>query len=712
MKKWLKVLLIILVSLVLLLAVLSLCIGPIAKPILEKHSKELCHRVVTMDKLRVNLFTGSVGIYGFRALEEDDSTPFMSFNSLKVNIDVLPLLAKKVQLRYIKLDGPVINVTQDGTVFNFSDIIEFYRPEHPDTTPSKWLVDLRKIELSKGNICYADLQLNSSLCMKDINIKIPRLCFGRGNSDAALELLFANGGKLDVKMAYGMDETDFVIYLNLEDFNVDPLEPYLRQWMNFKDVEGKLSANISVEGKMRHILDLDASGNLTLRDFNVDVDNFDHVVMMDRLSVDVERLNLEKKIYYVEKVEFDALKLNFEINKYGSSFSTLFPSDTLEQQAAPAKAKKQKTKKRGKKAKAIEAEIVESENLTTNLPPDIKLQHLVLNDCEVNFTDRTLKEGVMTLPVTDITVDAHNLSSTTRSKASLYAHFGKTGEFHCKWDGYLANKGSQIIDLEIKDLQMQELSPYCLHYFAYPISKGVLVYKGKTTIQNKMLDSKNHFDMYNLVVEKKNKNIDPEYKLPLQAAAYVLTDMSGRAKIDLPVQGDISNPKFSFKKIIIKAFFNTILRVAASPVDMIIQACRANADAFKDLTLDLDQESFTSRQYDQFNAISEVMKDKPELTVVVTPSFNMANYYQKGDEKTNQQTMQKYEQLQSLVHAHFGQYGISSNRIEFTKNVGKKYAAKGKVLLSFDIRTPGMDDVEGMEAAEEAFEEDNANSQE
>ena len=88
MKKWLKVLLIILASLVLLLAVLSLCIGPIAKPILEKHSKELCHRVVTMDKLRVNLFTGSVGIYGLRALEEDDSTPFMSFSSLKVNIDI------------------------------------------------------------------------------------------------------------------------------------------------------------------------------------------------------------------------------------------------------------------------------------------------------------------------------------------------------------------------------------------------------------------------------------------------------------------------------------------------------------------------------------------------------------------------------------------------------------------------------------------------
>ena len=704
MKKWLKVLLIVLGSLILLLAILTVCIGPIAKVVLEKHSKELCHRVVTMDKLRVNLFTGSVGIYGLRALEEDDITPFMSFNSLKVNIDVIPLLAKKVKLRYIKLDEPVINVTQEGYVFNFSDIIEFYRPEHRDTTPSKWLVDLRRISLTKGNICYSDLLMTSNLCMKDINVDIPRLCFGRGNSDAAMQLLFADGGKLDVKMGYGMDKSDFTLYLNMEEFNLDPVEPYLRQWVNFKDVNGKFSANLSLDGNLKHVLDLNAKGNLTLRDFDMAADRFDHVVTMDRLSVDIEEFNIEKKIFHIDNIVFDALNVNFEIDKNGSSFSSLFPSDSTKQ-ADNGKNTKSKKKNPRKKSKKTE-ELVEIET-NNKMPADIRLNHLVLNSCEVNFTDKTLKTEVMTLPISDITVDAHNLSSKTMSHASMYAHFGKTGEFHCKWQGYLSAKGNQSIELEIKDLQMQELSPYCLHYFAYPISKGVLVYKGTTTLQNQILDSKNHFDLYNLVVEKKRQDVTPEYKLPLQAAVYVLTDMSGRAKLDLPVKGDISNPKFSFRKIIIKAFFNTILRVAASPIDMIIQACRANADAFKDMSLDLDQNSFTSRQYDQFNAICEVMKDKPELTVVVSPSFNLANYYQGGDAKENEKTMREYERLQGLIHAHFAQYGITADRIKFTKNIGKKYAARGKVQLSYDVRTPGMDDVEGMEAAEELLEHDN-----
>lgn len=703
MKKLLKVLLIVLGSLLLLLTVLSLCAGPIAKWYLEKHSKELCHRVVTMDKISANLFTGSVSIYGLKALEEDDQTTFLSFNSLKVNINVFPLLAKKVKLRYIQLDAPVINVTQNGTVFNFSDIIDFYRPEHPDTTPSQWLVDLRRIALTNGNICYADLQMNSNLCMKDINVEIPRLCFGRGNSDAALQLIFEDGGRLNVKMGYGMDKSDFTLYMKMEDFNVDPVEPYVRQWLNFKDMSGRFSADLSVSGNLKHILNLDAKGNLCLRDFNMDVDHFKHVVTLDRLNVNLEDFNPEKKIFHIETIELDALTMNFEIDEKGSSFSTLFPSDTSGKQTSDVK--NTKRKKERKKKKEAAKPMMEIESSNADVAPDIRLNHLVLNNCEVNFTDRTLKDAVMVLPVSNIMVDAHNLSSKTLSKASMYAHFGKTGEFHCKWEGYLSSKGNQTLDLEIKDLQMQELSPYCLHYFAYPISKGVLVYKGKTTLRNQELDSKNHFDFYNLVVDKKRKDIEPEYKLPLQAAAYVLTDMSGRAKMDLPVKGNINNPKFSFRKIIVKAFFNTILRVAASPVDMIIQACRANADAFKDLTLDLDQRSFNSRQYDQFNAICEVVKDKPELTIKVSPSFNLANYYKEGDPKENEKTMREYEQLQGLIYEHFAQYGVTKDHLQFTNDVGKKLAPKGKVVLSFDVVTPGMDDMEGMEAAEQSLEE-------
>lgn len=690
MKKWLKVLLIVLGSILLFLAVLTLCLGPIAKAVIEKHSKEICHRTVTMDKLTINLFTGTVGIYGFNAMEEDDKTSFVSFNSLKVNMNVFAMLTKTVKLRYIYLDAPVIRVTQKGTVFNFSDIIEFYRPEEPDTTPSTWVVDLNDISLTNGDIDYADLQMNSRLHTKDINIAVPRICFGRGSSKADLHLLFDEGGKMDVNVEYGMTESDFVVYLNLDNLNLKPSIPYLREFLTFKHFDGKLSANLSVTGNLNHILQLLAKGNVTLKNLDVDGDYHEDIVKMDRLSVDIDTLNMEKMQFYFEKIELDGLQAKFEMNKHGNSFSSLFVQDKEAEQENLTE----------------EMPVVEVTDQNSNevnlrdMVPDIKIKHLVLSNCGVDFVDNTIKAGSMELPVSNITVDAHDLSSKSVSEASLYAHFGKTGEFLCHWKGSLSADGSQTLGLEIKDLQMKELAPYCLHYFAYPISGGVLVYKGQTTLKNMQLDSKNHFDLYNLKIDKKRKDIKPEYKLPLQAAAYVLTDMSGRAKLDLPVNGDIKNPKFSVKKIIVKAFFNTILRVVASPVDLIIQACRANADVFKDMNFDLDQTAINSKQYDQFNEICEVMKQKPELIVTVQPSFNVANYNPAEPSEMNELTMQQYQTVKALVVDHFAKYGITPDRLRFMEEFGRKSPMKDKMSLGFNVIVPGMDDAEGMAAVE------------
>lgn len=697
MKKWLKVLLIVLGSIIVFIGLLTIFIGPIAKNIIEKHSKEICHRTVTMDKLRINLFTGGVDIQGFKALEEDDQNEFLTFKELDVNINLFALIAKKVKLRHITLDSPVINISQNGTDFNFSDIIEFYKKDEPDTTPSDWLVDLYKISLINGQLHYADLQVNSNVAMKELNIDVPRICFGGGNSDMALQLLFEEGGALDVKVDYGVDESDFVIYLTLHDFNLNPAAPYLSKFINYKQIQGQLSANLSVNGNLKHILDLNAKGNISLYNFDISTEHHDDIVQLDRLSIDIDTINIGKNQYHFEKIALDELKVNFEINEFGNSFSSLFSSDDNQSEAK----EKDKSAEENSTKDNVEEDNQEEKTGKSEFP-DIQIDHFVMNNCGVNFIDKTLKAGAMELPVSNITVDARDLRSDKQCKASLYAHFGKTGEFICHWKGALSPYGDQSVELEIKDLQMKELAPYSLHFFAYPISKGVLVYKGKTTLVNRYLDSKNHVDMYNLIIDKKRRNIKPEFKLPLQAAAYVLTDISGRAQIDLPVKGDVNNPQFSVKKIIVKAFFNTILKIVASPVDMIIKACRANPDVFKDMAFDLSQEgAFTSKQYEQFNGISEIMKEKPELSVLITPSFNSANYNPAGSADSNAIALGQYQRIQSMVLSHFSQYGIGSDRIQFTNDFGKKPTLKNKVLFGFDVRTPGMDDEEGMEAAQE-----------
>mgnify|MGYP003430730225 CR=1 FL=1 len=129
LKKPVKVILIIFSSFIALFLLISILISPIAHWYIEKNSKKICHRTVTMDKLRINLFNGSVDIKGFKALEENDNDTFLTFNELYVNANLWKLIGKTVRLTEITLDTPNAAIIQNGKRFNFSDIIDFYKPD-------------------------------------------------------------------------------------------------------------------------------------------------------------------------------------------------------------------------------------------------------------------------------------------------------------------------------------------------------------------------------------------------------------------------------------------------------------------------------------------------------------------------------------------------------------------------------------------------------
>ena len=74
MKKWIKILLVTLGIIAVLVVTTILLLPPIAKNYLEKHSKELVGRQITIEKLRFNVLNGKLRIDQIAMLEPDDST--------------------------------------------------------------------------------------------------------------------------------------------------------------------------------------------------------------------------------------------------------------------------------------------------------------------------------------------------------------------------------------------------------------------------------------------------------------------------------------------------------------------------------------------------------------------------------------------------------------------------------------------------------------
>ena len=74
--------------------------GPIAKWYVEKHDKELIGRELTIGKLWVNVFSGTAKIDDLTLYEDDGATPFVSFDHFDTNIKLRDLLDNRLWVNH------------------------------------------------------------------------------------------------------------------------------------------------------------------------------------------------------------------------------------------------------------------------------------------------------------------------------------------------------------------------------------------------------------------------------------------------------------------------------------------------------------------------------------------------------------------------------------------------------------------------------------
>ena len=677
LKKGVKIPLIVIGGVLLVLILINIIAPPIAKSYVEKHSKEIVGRQIHVDKVRLNIFRGKVSLMGVQALEANDKDNFVSFDKLVVNMNIWRLLAKEVRLTEITLIQPEVSIWQEGKTFNFTDIIRrFSKKDKPKKTPKKpWAIDLRNITLDRGSVVYRDLQRNSKFDTRDLSLQVPRLYFsGERRSDIGLNLKFADGGDLAVKLLYGLEDNNYDLHIALKEFSVAMAKPYIKDFLNIGDFNGKLTANMQVVGCLEHILDIVAKGNVTLNNLVVNTPEQHELAGIGQIKVNVGEIDTRNKQFYFDEVDVSGLKFVYETDGSTNTISRLLAKrDTL------------RTKP---------AQEVASKDTVKSQPMDLRIGKVALSGSSVTYVDRTLKE-TFTLPITGITVSANDMSLNTPFEARLKAVVGDGGQLMGNWKGSLADMSNQNFRVMIQNVKLKDFSPFSVHYLAYPITGGLLSFSTKDVIKNNFIDSENKVDIYKCTVGSKMTGMKPEYNIPLKAAVYVLSDRKDKIAIDLPVSGDITSPNFSFKKIIFKTLINFLVKVVASPIDMIIKACGGSEDTFADVPYVLTERSLSSETYARLNSIIEVMRAKPEMILTLQQSVNMAEAREQfARQLSTTDSLAVAEAIQRSVDHHnmmlknyFATQGIDESSVEMLPVEDKK-TPKGKSVLSFGVKLP------------------------
>ena len=636
MKKAIKIILISLVALiVLVLAALKFAPGFI-KDYVVAHSEEFIGRKMAIESVSLNPFTFTVNVDKFALLEQDGTTPFVSFDKFRINVDPLKIVTKTAAVSEIYMKGLYVHVTQNGDKFNFSDILDFLAKADsasPDTVAvdtaasdtgmvnaaeiAKGLpvsISVKNIVFENGNIIYEDTKIGSKIHIKDFGIAIPAVYLSNKQTDVGVSLKFADGGDLNVKVSVNAATNDFNVNVGLKDFALACGKPYLNDFIAYKDFSGSVSTDISVAGNLGDVLSSNVGGVVSV-DNVVLTETSGKTIGVKHVGVGIKKANLNENTFIIDSVIVDGAYAHMDMYKDGKTNIDVLLAPLNKKSAEPAAdsaAPAEEPKEEAAPAKKMVA----------------KVGKLYVHNTKVSANDQTLTKP-FNYTVSGITVNGSNINFDTPCTVNVTASFPEGGSVSVKYKGALSDMGTMDAYISVKNLALKHFSNYSLHYTGYPLIAGTMAFASENKIQNFNLESKNTIDIYNINVGDKDGSVDPEFMVPMKVGLYILKDKDDKIQFDVPVKGNMKDPEFSVLKIIWKTVMNLIIKVAVSPLKIVGNVATTGANMVgldlgnnDEIIVDVMSGTFTSEQYAKATKMTEILVNDPKLKLIFTQYYN------------------------------------------------------------------------------------------
>ncbi|OWV25085.1 hypothetical protein B7988_12710 [Fibrobacter sp. UWB1] len=724
MKKRYIALIVLAALIVIVIAALKIATG-VAKNYVVEHSEELIGRKMKIENVEFSPFTFTVTVDDFAIFEPDGTTPFVAFEKFRINVNPTRLIAKEISVSEIYLKGLYTRVAQRGDLFNFSDILnKFAADSTADTTAAKekpkvdttaadsaqamnldptealggFSVAIENITLEKGNIIYEDLKVGSKIHIQDFSVAIPAVYFSNKNTDIGVNLKFANGGDLGIKVQFNMKTQDFGVNVTLNKLALAVAKPYLKDFINYKDFEGTLGVDLNVAGNVNDVLSSNVSGTVSVDDIKL-TETSGKAIGVAHVGVGIAKANVNEMDFRVDSVIVDGAYAHLDLLKNGkTNIDILLEPLNKPAKAAPVDTTAKDAPKTAEKSKPLKAVINKLQVVNTN----------------VSASDHTPKQ-TFNYKVSNITVNGSNINFNTPCTINVSAAFPEGGALTVKYKGALSDISTMDAYISVKNLALKHFSPYSHHYTGYPISSGTMAFASENKMSGWNIESKNTIDIYNIDVADKDGTTDPEYTVPMKVGLYILKDKDDKIQFDVPVKGNVKDPEFSYLKIVWQTVMNLLIKVALSPLKVVGNVAAAGAGVVgidlgknDEIYIDPLASSFTSEQFAKAQKMVEALAKDKKLKMNFVQNFNMkktveaykthklkTDFYKATQNKTtlnelDEKAIVAIEDKDSAYAAYAAEHAKELDRKTMEKEILAMAEARNQELLKTLQQQPGV----------------------
>ena len=473
-----------------------------------------------------------------------------------------------------------------------------------------WASTANTVILKEYNISVRDEMLEPAVEIKleNLQVKVDGL-----KSDEGAEIQMAIEFKLDqLDQKFSSKFTLFPlagqIKTEIQKFSLDRFNPYIRKWSDFS----LNSADFSLMSQSHFQVELaeDQSKKITLSsDFDVAVDDFDLVKKSGELTANFKQFKIDQAHFELDP---QALHIN-EIH-------LIEPNVFLRLEPPPEKGLEEGSKSKELAPAKEQKALVELFNIKKMIPWDLQLAKVAVHKGSFQLKDLSLVQE-MNLLIKDFNTELKQFSSLEQSdlQLKLDASIEDIGQFNYQ-SNFLLNSPEVegAVNVSLNALPMTSLSPYGATFTHYPFSEGSLSFNVANEIRKNKINGKMGVSIKRIGLGDYVEGDERAMDLPLKFGISLLQDANRKIAFhDIPIHGDLADPKFRLWGLIWKVLSNVCVKAVSSPFKYLTSLVGSSSEELESLIFGSGELEPSEAMKQQLLKVAQALKERPSLKLTI-----------------------------------------------------------------------------------------------
>lgn len=533
------------------------------------------HYQLTLDpSLALDITLPAVTLQQFVLAERGTApaAPPVALNALKIADVAFSLAQRSVSVGSVEIDGARINAQREASGgLSLSRLL----PPPAKTAPAPvdptavaaseapWQIGIETIKVVDAALVLDDRAVTPAthFALQPINLSID------GYSSAADAKLKLSGdlklnrsGRLALAGDLQLQPLTTTMNLDLQGFELAPLQPYLTPYTGLKLKSGQLGGKLRLryaaanKGPAR----ANVSGTLGIANFVSQDANQQDFLKWRQLNISGIDYQQQPQKLTIDQVLLAAPYARVVIEQDRSvNLAQVLAAPNAATAAAPTGA-----------GTAVAAKPTTPATAAPAMP--IRINTISLSGGSANFADHSIQPQFAT-GIVGLAGKITGLSTEPSSRAKLHIE-GRIDEYSpVVIDGEInplaANQYADV-GLNFNNIDLTIFNPYSGRFAGYNIAKGKLSTQLAYKIEARKLDATHHVivDQLEFGEATGSKEAVP---LPIRFVVSLLKDRNGVIELNLPVSGSLDDPQFRIGPLIWKVLLNLLGKAADAPFALI-----------------------------------------------------------------------------------------------------------------------------------------------